>query len=181
MDGINSWVMYYVSFFPLWIAIIFLDIKNIIIEEENLYTEIISIVLITSIFIFCCIMLREMIKNKSNLQKYNVIKAKKAKDITIEYFLAYVLPLFAFDFTQWDGMVTFLIFFLFLGTLCTRHSYFTANVLLEIFKYDYYECTLKVGDNVEVDSYVISSRKLKGGDEIYLRKLNDDYKIEPKL
>ena len=33
--------------------------------------------------------------------------AKESKTITAEFLLSYILPLFAFDFTQWDEVVKF--------------------------------------------------------------------------
>lgn len=43
--------------------------------------------------------------------------------ITAEYLLSYILPLFAFDFTKWDEVVKFLIFFLTFSYLCIRHGH----------------------------------------------------------
>ena len=132
MTSINSWCLYYVSFVPLWLAILFIDIKNIVDKKQNLYTEKISIIAIVVLFIISLIIVRRLIidKRRSGAEKYIIIEAKKSKDITIEYFLAYVLPLFAFDFTQWDQLIIFLIFYLSLGFLCVKHSYFTANIIL---------------------------------------------------
>ena len=99
MTSINSWCLYYVSFVPLWLAILFIDIKNIVDKKQNLYTEKISIIAIVVLFIISLIIVRRLIidKRRSGAEKYIIIEAKKSKDITIEYFLAYVLPLFAFD------------------------------------------------------------------------------------
>ena len=119
MTSINSWCLYYVSFVPLWLAILFIDIKNIVEKKQNLYTEAISIIAIIVLFIISLIIVRRIIidKRRSGAEKYTIMEAKKSKDITIEYFLAYVLPLFAFDFTQWDQLIIFLIFYLSLGFL----------------------------------------------------------------
>ena len=45
----------------------------------------------------------------TNSEKYEIISAKRSKNITIEVFLAYIFPLFAFDFTHWDQIILFLI------------------------------------------------------------------------
>lgn len=182
MTSINSWCLYYVSFVPLWLAILFIDIKNTVDKKQNLYTEKISIIAIIVLFIISLIIVRRLIidKRKSGAEKYIIVEAKKSKDITIEYFLAYVLPLFAFDFTQWDQLIIFLIFYLSLGFLCVKHSYFTANIILEILKYNFYECSLKNSDGKVIDKYVISKNNLETENSILLKSINNEYMIEPK-
>lgn len=182
MTSINSWCLYYVSFAPLWLAILFIDIKNILDKEFNLYTEKISIIVIVILFIVSLIIVRNLImdKRRSGAEKYIIIKAKKSKDITIEYFLAYVLPLFAFEFTQWDQLIIFLIFYISLGFLCVRHSYFTANIILEILKYSFYECSLENPDSKVIKKYVISKNNLEIEDCILLKSINNEYMIEVK-
>ncbi|MBQ1502206.1 MAG: hypothetical protein IIZ45_06305, partial [Firmicutes bacterium] len=36
---------------------------------------------------------------------HKVLSATEEKTITAEYLLSYILPLFAFDFTQWCGLL----------------------------------------------------------------------------
>mgnify|MGYP000320977530 FL=1 len=60
--------------------------------------------------------------------------------ITAEYLLSYILPLFAFDFTKWDEVVKFLIFFLTFGYLCIKHNSFSVNIVLELLGYKMYDC-----------------------------------------
>lgn len=182
MTNINSFCLYYISFAPLWLAVLFLDIKNIIDKDKNLYTEKISIIVIIILFVISLIVVCNLIadKRKSGSEKYEIINVKKSKDITIEYFLAYVLPLFAFDFTKWDQVIIFLIFYISLGILCIKHSYFTANIILEIFKYNFYECTIKNVDGIVIEKYVVSRKNLKNENFIYLKSINNEYMIEPK-
>ena len=119
-------------------------------------------------------------QKKKWCRKIHNYGSKKSKDITIEYFLAYVLPLFAFDFTQWDQLIIFLIFYLSLGFLCVKHSYFTANIILEILKYNFYECSLKNSDGKVIEKYVISKNNLETENSILLKSINNEYMIEPK-
>lgn len=46
MSFIFSTSMFYLSFFPLWVSILFIDVKNIIQGGNNLWTEWISIICI---------------------------------------------------------------------------------------------------------------------------------------
>lgn len=90
-----------------------------------------------------------------------------------------ILPLFAFDFTTWDGVVLFLVFFSTLGFLCIKHNYFSVNIVLELAGFKFYTCTLINEDNIEIESSIISRRELaaKKGDELYLKSLNNEYKL----
>lgn len=182
MTTINSLCLYYISFAPLWIAVLFIDIKNIVENESNLYTEIISIISIITTFFISVIVVCTLIKDKrkSGIEKYSIIDVKMPKDLTIEYFLAYILPLFAFDFTKWDQVVIFLIFYTSLAILCVKHRYFSANIILEIFKYNFYECSLKNIDGIIIEKYVISKRNLKNETTVYLKNINNEYMIETK-
>ena len=56
MTKINSLCLYFISFVPLWVAILFIDIKNIIVQDPNLYTEKISIISITVLFFISLIL-----------------------------------------------------------------------------------------------------------------------------
>lgn len=182
MTNINSICLYFISFAPLWLAVLFIDIKNIVDQDPNLYTEIISIISIILLFIISLIVVHNLIadKRKGGSEKYTIIHANKSKDITIEYFIAYVLPLFAFDFTKWDQIIIFLIFYISLGLLCIKHSYFTANIVLEGLKYSFYECSIKNSDGIVIEKYVISKKNLCHENSIFLKSINNEYMIEPK-
>ncbi len=183
MTNVNSVCLYFISFVPLWLAILFIDIKNIIEQDPNLYTEKISIISITIVLIFSIIIMLRLIgdRRKSGTEKYTIINAKISKDLTIEYFLAYVLPLFAFDFTKWDQVVIFLIFYISLAILCVKHRYFSANIILELFKYNFYECSIKNADGKIIKKCVISKKNLKEEGIIFLKPINNEYMIEPKI
>ena len=103
--------LFITSFFPLWISIIFIDVKSIIYNGSNLYTEIISIIAIVIVNFFSIIALCNWIKREPiTSEEMKISYACENKTISSEYLLAYILPLFAFDFTQWDSVVLFLIF-----------------------------------------------------------------------
>ena len=81
MTNINSLCLYFISFAPLWLAILFIDVKNIVDKDPNLCTEIISIISIILLFIISFIVVYNLIidKRKSRSEKYTIINAKKSK------------------------------------------------------------------------------------------------------
>lgn len=107
-------------------------------------------------------------------------KAKESKTITAEFLLSYILPLFAFDFTQWDEVVKFLIFFLIFGYLCIRHNIFSVNIVLELMHYRMYECRLMNTDGKEIKRTVISKDMLsiRKGQDIQGKILNNEFYLD---
>lgn len=177
-----SFSLFFVSFTPLWISILFIDCKNIFENQTNLWTEKISIVCIIFIMLISfCILRKELhAVGRAGTRNYIVKKVREEKTITVDYLLSYILPLFAFDFTLWNEVVLFFVFYSTIGFLCIKHNHFSVNVVLEILKYKFYICTLENEDGIEIEQAIISRRNLVGcvGDDIYLKSLNDEYKLD---
>lgn len=184
MSKLFSFSLYYISFAPLWISVLFIDVKSCIENRTDLWTEKISIgcILIFALICLIILMVELCTKDKEGTIPQKLKKANEEKTITAEYLLSYILPLFAFDFTVWNEVLLFLIFFATLGFLCIRHNYFSVNIVLELANFRFYTCTLKNEDGVETEQSVISHRKLTGyiGDVIYLKSLNNEYKLDIK-
>ena len=103
MSIFAAFSMFFMSFLPLWFSIILIDVISIYKSNSVLLVETISIIgilvlIVISIFILG---LTLDIKNRNGIQKYYLIKVEEEKSISAEFLLSYVLPLFAFDFTQW--------------------------------------------------------------------------------
>ena len=127
MSIVTSFSMYFLSFFPLWISVLFLDIKSIAEGKSHVWTEKISIILILGITLASLVILMVIIKskNKNGSQIYTIVEATEEKTVTADFLLSYILPLFAFDFTVWDEVVQFLIFFVVFAFLSIRHNRFS--------------------------------------------------------
>ena len=176
MSKAVSYSLFFLSFIPLWITVIFIDGKSLIEGNENNCTEKISIALILLNIIICFIVLLVKINHKEHTYLYIIEKAAEEKMVTAEYLLSYILPLFAFDFTKWDEVVKFLIFFLTFGYLCIRHNSFSINIVLELLGYKMYDCNLKNGDGKSVEKTVISKKNLLvcKGEEVKIVTLNNE-------
>lgn len=182
MSKIFSLCLYHTSFAPLWISILFIDIKSCIENPSNRWTEYISIgcILISFLIAVIVLMLALCINVKEGTTPHKVISATEEKTITAEYLLSYILPLFAFDFTQWSQVVLLLIFYLTLAFLCIRHNYFSVNIILEIAKFRFYTCIVENEDGHRLEQRILSRRCLNGctGDILYLKSLNNEYKLD---
>ena len=89
-----SFSMYFLSFVPLWITVLFIDIKSLIEGGGDKWTEIISIsgillgVLTSLIILFVKFFVADDEKYVLTIQE-----AKESKTITAEFLLSYILPL----------------------------------------------------------------------------------------
>lgn len=184
LSKIVSIALYCTSFLPLWISVLFIDVKNIITCDTNIMTEIISLICILVMLGISLVVLWLSFSNskgnKEGVSEYTLISAKEEKTISIEYLLSYILPLVAFDFGKWDEVILFLIFFIILGYLCIKHNYLTLNIVLDLAHYNMYNCTLKNEDNIEIELSVLSRRKLNGqlGGKINLKPLNNEIRLD---
>ncbi len=176
--------LYIVSFAPLWLAILFIDIVSLIQTDTNHWTEWISIVVIPVAFIIgliiTCKGFRIAKRNTSSRREFVLVDAVEEKTIASDMILTYILPLIAFDFAKWDQMALFLLFFGILAFLSVRHNYYFVNVMLEVFaKYRVYKCILK-DSNGEKEQMVISKRKMNNfrNDDVCITTLNNEYGFE---
>ena len=179
MSILSSLSMFYLSFAPLWLSILFIDAKSIYEGGSNLVTEKYSIlaIMIIGIVSLFILMLSFDKKGRDGVQSYSIQTVEEEKTVTTEYLLSYILPLFAFDFTHWDQVVLFLVFYSILAFLCVRHNHFSVNVLLELMKYRFYRCTLKNEDNVIISKTIISKERLTNRryEDISIRSINNEY------
>ncbi len=182
MSKLVASCLYFTSFLPLWVSILFIDIKSHLENTENLWTERISIaiILFASLFSLVVLLLAFASNSKEGSTKVMVKNVADNKTITSEYLLSYILPLSAFDFTEWDQVVLFLIFFVTLGFLCIRHNHFSFNIWLEILNYTVFTCELEDEDKNVVQRKIISHRTLNTykGEYIYLKSLNNEIKLD---
>lgn len=182
MSVLFSCSMFFLSFTPLWISIIFIDVVNILTNEHNLWTEIISIFCIILSLIFSGIQLYLYVKKNTpqGMKRYTMLEAKEEKTISVEFLLSYVMPLFAFDFTQWQQTILFLHIFLVLCWLCVKHKHFSNNVVLEALEYRVYSCVLESEDGKKLSAKVIAKNHLSLSiqDDIEVEFINNDFLIE---
>ena len=182
MSTITGFCMFFLSFCPLWISVLFIDIKSICEGNPNVWTEIISVslVLIVSIIALVVLMCELNTQNTNNQQEYRIVSAKEEKTITAEYLLSYILPLFAFDFTVWNEVVLFLVFFLVFAFLSIRHNHFSVNILLELMRYRFYSCELENEDGVSISKIVVCQEILSAqiGGLISARAINNEYIVK---
>ena len=172
--------MFFLSFMPLWICIVCIDMKSLIDGTDYPYAEWIGLGMITFLlFVSVLITIKTLRKQVTqNTGKYMVVDAVKDTVSTTAYLLSNALPLLAFDFTQWFDTVQFMIILGFLAVLCLLHYRCDSNVCLELVGYRLYKCSLHSEyDDKEEITILIRRKQLNVNDEVVIRKLNDELYI----
>lgn len=183
MSNLFKVSMFFTSFIPLWITIIFKDVLSICSGEKYLFTEWMTIIVLMIFSVLSIIIVQKAIKdvkNNSGSSDYEILSAEQINGITSEFLLAYVLPLFAFDFTTWIGVVEFLVYFLVLLFLCVRNNNVYANLFLEFKGYRFFDCEMQlvVEPNTKPMKMTILSKKpleSKIGHVITVKVLNKPF------
>ncbi len=157
--------MFITSLIPLWLSVIAIDLISILDNSTNLITEYISIAFILIANIFSSIYITKKFKwaSKNPDQPQVIISATKENSINTEYLLSCILPLLAFDFTQWRQVLIFSIMLLLLCYLCVRNSFVHANILFELNGYKYYSVRSQDINDNEIESIIISKENLAAG------------------
>lgn len=180
MSIITNFCLFFLSFAPLWVSVLFIDALSIIQGNPNKWTEYISIALILLFGFVSIFILRHILHIKEgadNVKEFEIVEKCEEKKISAEYVLSYILPLFAFDFTIWSDVVKFLIFFSVFGFLSIRHDQFSVNVLLELRGYRFYTCKLKGESDHTIQKIIICRDELQGPSNkmISARAINNEY------
>ncbi|WP_290139646.1 hypothetical protein [uncultured Dubosiella sp.] len=148
MSKLLYFCIYFLAYFPLWIIIILEDIVEIINRNGSVWTEWISIMALIIISLFCLWRVISYFSGNKNKRgnKILVLDAKEDKNISIEFFLSYILPLYIFDFQNWLGVVEFVIFFLILCWVMVQKKVFCPSIIFNFLGYKIYNCEIRIKD-----------------------------------
>lgn len=170
--------VFFVSYTPLWLSIMYIDLMNIFYHSTQYrWTEIISLGCIALAYL---VSIPDIVLTMKRLGKENsellVIKAvHERKTASIEYILTFVLPMYAFEFTQWENVILFLLYFIVLAYLSLKHNLLVANIVFEVLHYQFYDIEAENSYGVPITREVISKRHLENCQEedVYLHPMNN--------
>ena len=180
---ILKWSMYYLSFAPLWCSILFVELMSLVHGSKNTTIEWGAIIIIPILFIITMLILN--VETKPQIIGFSMVYLRKATEEKLsgaEFLATFIMPLWAFDFTRWEGMLLFVFFFVVFGKICEYHNYLCTNIMLDILKYRIYDCELEDSNHAMFQQKVISKDELRlNYDEgIFLKKVNNDYSFNCK-
>lgn len=163
--------MFITSFIPLWITILFQDFLNLYRTTSYIWTELLGILSIFIVNTIATVVILKSIQSIkfSEYKPYQVVDVKLDSGVTTNIVLTYIVPLFIFDFTRWDSVVYFMVYFLALMVNCTSNSIVYANILFELFHYKFYSCELQWKPEPTVNSIQVL---VLSKDNLHARKGN---------
>lgn len=136
-----SFALVVLSFLPLWCLMVVRMGFSVWRNKGGLYSEWVGIIIL-----LVMIGLSILIVGWSRKKQFygsacvgDVINVREQKTVTIKFILENVLPLFVFDCTTFDGLISILVYFLLVGSLSVKHRHFQANIWLEWLGYTFYE------------------------------------------
>lgn len=172
--------MFFLSFMPLWICVVCIEVKSLWDGTACPGTEWIALGTIGFMVVLGTLVALKMLcgESRRNTEEYKVVTAQKDTLSTTAYLLSNVLPLLAFDFTLWFDALQFMILFGFLAILCLLHFRCDSNICLELAGYRWYKCSLRSASEDKEDiTVLIHRRQLNANDVITIRNLNDELYI----
>ena len=181
MSALLPICMFFMSYLPLWISILFIEIVSILKEPGPFYTEYAAIFCIVLAMLVSIIVIAVQFRRGSTegTTEQTVECAAAQKAVSAEYLLSYILPLFAFDFTYWRDAVLFLLFFITLAFLLLRHNCLSVNIALELRGYRFYQCRLRSQDGIVTDRLILTKSQLNGliNETICIKNLTNDVSL----
>ena len=170
--------LFFSSFIPLWLVIIYMDAVSIYQNNSNILIETIIIPIIS---ILILLSLTDMFLEIRHFKKFDghkriVCFAEKDKDILPTFIFSFALPLCAFNFTQYDGVISFLLFFIPIMIICIRNNIVFPNAALMIVGYNYYKCRFDEDVNGRLFSVATKQKDIEAniGAEVITYQINND-------
>lgn len=192
MNGLFCSALVFLNFFPLWLVVLVRAGTSLADSSKCHGTEWCVIAgILAGIPLAYCHVVNTLKKSRNATPSpddaFSMCNIHERKTLTAEVLLTYVLPLWAFKFTEWMGVVEFLVFFLVVVALAARHLDMTGSLFLEWLGYRYYDCNVKYPgrDDPKTESkrvmvLVKGTLSSAEGSPWYLRALNNQLMLAVK-
>jgi hypothetical protein len=118
------------------------------------------------------------IVNKETTDSFNVISMENKTKDALTYLVPYIISFIGFDINKWQDLTALLILLVILFAVYVNSDLLYINPLLALFSYRIYQVEVKkvaAGcEDKKWDITVLSSEKIKVGDNLKVRDLSDN-------
>lgn len=155
---ISKTIIFISSYIPLYIILFvqYCDFSEKICKQPLIFTLLIIILLA----FLMLIILINYISNRNNIIKSIELRnVKKLKESNLTYLLSNIIPLIAFDFTNKQQIVSFLIIFFILLLMYVKYNLIVYNPTTELLGYTNYSAELYKNDKKIRDITILSKCK----------------------
>lgn len=134
---ISKTILFITSYIPLYIILFvqYCDFKESILKQPLLLTLIVLIILS---FMTLIIMLNLIKSQTVRLRTIEIRNVHMAKESNLTYLLSNIIPLIAFDFTNRQQLISFLIIFFVLLMMYVKYNLISYNPTTEFLGYTNY-------------------------------------------
>lgn len=148
LSVMSKTILFVSSYIPLYI-ILFVQYYDFSVEflKQPLLVTLLCIIVLSSVLLVIFLIYISNVKNI--IKKTEVRNVKKLKESNLTYLLSNIIPLIAFDFTNRQQIISFLIIFFILLMMYVKYSLIVYNPTIELLHYTNYSAELyKNGDKI---------------------------------
>lgn len=177
LSVISKCILFITSYIPLYVILFvqYFDFKDWIWNQPLLSTLLLIIIIsLLSLIIF----INYIRKQENILRRAEVRNVKKLKESNLTYLLSNIIPLIAFDFTNRQQIISFLIIFLVLLMMYAKYSLIVYNPTTELLGYTNYSADLYVNYKKIREVILLSKCKFPHQNTFYQTKgieLDNDF------
>ena len=187
---IPSIAIFISGYIPLFVIMAIKDIQQLVWFSHSLNTPIIGlsivkipywvdfnnrgvVAVLTVLSLLSIVVLSYVLKHLSvSRNKITITQAKSRSSEVVNYTIPYMISFVAFDLSQWQDLVSLMLFLSILCLLSIRSQSIFINPILAAKGYGLYDCSF-TENGIEKECVMLSKHDLnKGSDERY-RKLNN--------
>lgn len=159
-------ILFITSYIPLYIILFiqYYDFNDSILKQPLLLT--LAIIIVVS-FILLIVLLNKIKKQKIMLRTIEIRNATMAKETNLTYLLSNIIPLIAFDFTDRQQIISFLIIFFVLLMMYVKYNLTSYNPTTEVLGYTNYFAEIYMNDKKINDIIILSKTKFPHSNTYY--------------
>lgn len=156
LSVVSKTIMFISSYIPLYIILFvqYFDFSDKLYKQPLLFTLLVIILLS---FIVLIVFIKYVSSQKKLIKTIEVRNVKKLKESNLTYLLSNIIPLIAFDFTNKQQIVSFLIIFFVLLMMYVKYSLIIYNPTTEILGFTNHSAEI-YKNNQKVRDVVITSK-----------------------
>lgn len=180
---ISKCILFITSYIPLYVILFvqYFDFADWIWNQPLLCM--LLFIIITS-FLSLIIFINYIRKQKNILRRAEVRNVRKLKESNLTYLLSNIIPLIAFDFTNRQQIISFLIIFFILLMMYAKYSLIVYNPTTELLGYTNYSADVYVNDSKTREVILLSKCKFLHQNTFYQTKgveLDNDFWLIIKI
>ena len=155
LNIISRILLFITSYIPLYIILLvqYYDKNCKLFEQPLIFLLVCFTVLISILFGIFILFIKKQKQYSRTVELENI---KLEREVSTTYILTNIVPLIAFDFTNKQQILSFLVLYVFLMAMYVKYRQIVYNPIIEIMGYTNYKCTMNGEDITILSKYKFS-------------------------